>query len=267
MCHVAAQYGQTAALYHLALKWGADTDSPDNDGRTPLHWAAYKGFADTLRLLLVLGSRATLPDKEGCTPLHWAAIRGHTEACTVLLQVRGGGVAGGDGRYGGAHVCLCVCVCVVGRMASQRGCPCQLLPLFVCPPVPRGRRAAGLTRCFRRTAPAARPRSWRWTRGTACWACTSLNTSSGRCVCGGKWVGWVHGGVHAVGHCSCGWQEPSSLPLSATRRTTSNGSRAACWACWRGCTCRPSSGASSAACWACCATPCCVTPTSRRRTR
>lgn len=45
MCHVAAQYGQTAVLYHLALKWNADTDSLDNDGRTPLHWAAYKGFA------------------------------------------------------------------------------------------------------------------------------------------------------------------------------------------------------------------------------
>lgn len=45
VCHVAAQYGQTATLYHLALKWGADTDALDADGRSPLHWAAYKGFA------------------------------------------------------------------------------------------------------------------------------------------------------------------------------------------------------------------------------
>ena len=86
VCHVAAQYGHTAILYHLAMKWGADTDGCDGDGRTPLHWAAYKGFADTVRLLLVMGSRATLPDNEGCTPLHWAAIRGNSEACTVLLQ-------------------------------------------------------------------------------------------------------------------------------------------------------------------------------------
>lgn len=87
-CHVAAQYAQTSLLYHLALKWGADTDAPDGDGRTPLHWAAYKGASDTARLLLVLGARPGLQDREGCTPLHWAAIRGNSEACTALVQVR-----------------------------------------------------------------------------------------------------------------------------------------------------------------------------------
>lgn len=86
VCHVAAQYAQTAVLYHLALRWSIDLDLPDSDGRTALHWAAYKGWADTIRLLLVLDARYTLPDKEGCTPLHWAAIKGNGEACTVLLQ-------------------------------------------------------------------------------------------------------------------------------------------------------------------------------------
>lgn len=36
--HVAAQYGQTAFLYHIVSKWNADPDVPDNEGRTPLHW-------------------------------------------------------------------------------------------------------------------------------------------------------------------------------------------------------------------------------------
>eukprot|EP01025_Chloroclados_australasicus_P055875 TRINITY_DN6862_c0_g1_i10.p1 TRINITY_DN6862_c0_g1~~TRINITY_DN6862_c0_g1_i10.p1 ORF type:complete len:578 (+),score=56.76 TRINITY_DN6862_c0_g1_i10:127-1860(+) len=84
--HVAAQYGQTAILYHLSLRWEVDIDSKDLDGRTPLHWAAYKGFADTIRLLLVLDARFQMRDKEGCTPLHWAAIKGNAEACTVLMQ-------------------------------------------------------------------------------------------------------------------------------------------------------------------------------------
>ena len=61
--------------------------SPDVDGRTPLHWAAYKGFAHSMRLLIVLDAQISVGDREGCTPLHWAAIRGNSEACTVLLQV------------------------------------------------------------------------------------------------------------------------------------------------------------------------------------
>ncbi|KAJ1278231.1 hypothetical protein BS78_04G063400 [Paspalum vaginatum] len=84
--HVAAQYGQTAFLCHIVAKWNADHDVPDNDGRSPLHWAAYKGFADTIRLLLFLGAYRVRRDKEGCTPLHWAAIRGNLESCTVLIQ-------------------------------------------------------------------------------------------------------------------------------------------------------------------------------------
>ncbi|KAI3771768.1 hypothetical protein L6452_02936 [Arctium lappa] len=84
--HVAAQYGQTALLYHIVTKWNADPDIPDNDGRSPLHWAAYKGFADCIRLLLFLDAYRGRQDKEGCTPLHWAAIRGNLEACTVLVQ-------------------------------------------------------------------------------------------------------------------------------------------------------------------------------------
>ncbi|KAK1300060.1 putative S-acyltransferase [Acorus calamus] len=84
--HVAAQYGQTAFLYQIITRYGADFDAPDNDGRSPLHWAAYKGFADTVRLFLFKDAYQGRQDKEGCTPLHWAALRGNVEACTVLVH-------------------------------------------------------------------------------------------------------------------------------------------------------------------------------------
>ncbi|XP_031382603.1 probable protein S-acyltransferase 23 isoform X1 [Punica granatum] len=84
--HIAAQYGQTAFLNHLISRYHADFDAPDNDGRSPLHWAAYKGFADTVRLLLFRDASQARQDKEGCTPLHWAALRGNLEACSVLVQ-------------------------------------------------------------------------------------------------------------------------------------------------------------------------------------
>ena len=86
VCHVAAQYGQTSIIYHLYIKWGIDTDLPDNDGRTPLHWACYKGFRDTVKLLIVMGADVMKMDAEDCTPLHWAAIKGHTDASMALLQ-------------------------------------------------------------------------------------------------------------------------------------------------------------------------------------
>lgn len=84
--HVAAQYGQTTFLNHIIAKYNADFDAPDNDGRSPLHWAAYKGFTDTIRLLLFRDAWQGRQDKDGCTPLHWAAIRGNVEACAVLVH-------------------------------------------------------------------------------------------------------------------------------------------------------------------------------------
>jgi palmitoyltransferase ZDHHC13/17 len=87
--HVAAQYGQTGLLHRLLLKWSMDIASQDNEGRSALHWAAYKGHIDCVRLLLLLGLSPNVQDQEGCTPLHWAAIKGNGETCTVLIQ--GGG--------------------------------------------------------------------------------------------------------------------------------------------------------------------------------
>uniref|UniRef100_A0ACD5X0U3 Uncharacterized protein n=1 Tax=Avena sativa TaxID=4498 RepID=A0ACD5X0U3_AVESA len=84
--HVAAQYGQTAFLHHIVSKYGADFDALDNDGRSSLHWAAYKGNADIIRLLLFMDANQVRQDKNGCTPLHWAVIRGSLEVCTLLVH-------------------------------------------------------------------------------------------------------------------------------------------------------------------------------------
>lgn len=84
--HIAAQYGQVAFLYPLIVRWNADLDTVDVDGRSPLHWAAYKGYCDVIRLLLFCNVRIDVPDKNGCTPLHWTAIRGHGDAAQLLMH-------------------------------------------------------------------------------------------------------------------------------------------------------------------------------------
>lgn len=104
---MAAQYGHTAVLYHFAVRWRASLEVLDAEGRSALHWAAYKvrparpccppvgaltrpqGFADSLRLLLFMDAELGRADAEGCTPLHWAAIKGNAEAAALLAQAGG----------------------------------------------------------------------------------------------------------------------------------------------------------------------------------
>ena len=61
-------------------------DSKDNDGITPLSWAARGGYEAVVRLLLARDDvEADLQDNGGITPLSYAARQGH-EAVVRLLE-------------------------------------------------------------------------------------------------------------------------------------------------------------------------------------
>lgn len=65
---------------------GANSNSADRDGVTPLFWACYAGNADMMRSLLEHGANVNVVDKStGYTPLFLTALYGHTEATQVLL--------------------------------------------------------------------------------------------------------------------------------------------------------------------------------------
>lgn len=63
-----------------------DVDSVDANGRTALHWAAWRGDGPTVNLLIQHGAEVNKTDYEGFTPLSRAAQAGHLYTVKILLH-------------------------------------------------------------------------------------------------------------------------------------------------------------------------------------
>ena len=72
---------------------GANVESADPQGQTPLMWAAAKGRADNIRLLLRHGAAVNRRTRGGFTPLFFALKSGEPQASAAVLD------AGGDPDY------------------------------------------------------------------------------------------------------------------------------------------------------------------------
>jgi ankyrin repeat protein len=73
----------------MLIRKGAQVNSKDQFGSTPLHWAAYYGTKETVEALLNNGAEINTPTKSGMTPLDIAQGEDNTEAIAVLKS-RGG---------------------------------------------------------------------------------------------------------------------------------------------------------------------------------
>ena len=60
------------------------SESSDEDGFTPIYWAANNGHTEIVKILAPLTDNPNAPDKNGKTPIHWAAQIGHTETVKIL---------------------------------------------------------------------------------------------------------------------------------------------------------------------------------------
>nr|XP_040128396.1 ankyrin repeat domain-containing protein 55 isoform X3 [Ictidomys tridecemlineatus] len=64
----------------------SEINHQDNEGMTPLHWAAFHNRPQHTQMLLKKGADPTLVDKDFKTALHWAVQSGNRILCSIILS-------------------------------------------------------------------------------------------------------------------------------------------------------------------------------------
>jgi hypothetical protein len=82
----AANGGHERTLQLLLEGEEINVDAKDSSSRTPLSWAAQRGYGAVVQLLLEKGADIMAKECNGWTTLHRAAANGHKEIVQLLLE-------------------------------------------------------------------------------------------------------------------------------------------------------------------------------------
>jgi ankyrin repeat protein len=78
--HLAAQSDSVYSIAYFSMRHKESMNERDNDGQTPLHWAAMNGSINVISYIIGLSERdqwssiVNAQDNDGRTPLHLAII-------------------------------------------------------------------------------------------------------------------------------------------------------------------------------------------------
>ena len=70
----------------ILAKFADVSNAPNNDGITPIHYAAYGGHLEIVEFLTKLTDVPNAPDNFGWTPIEWAKLNGHTQVVKFLEE-------------------------------------------------------------------------------------------------------------------------------------------------------------------------------------
>ena len=76
------------AVCQVLIDAGADIETKDEDGRSPLHWSCCSGALDVVKMLVKAGADVRVTCNFGNTCLMFAACYGHTETVRYLLRLK-----------------------------------------------------------------------------------------------------------------------------------------------------------------------------------
>lgn len=82
---IQAVYDGDLRRMQVALRQGASFNARDENGYTPLHWAAFRGYGVLAGYMVDRGAQVDVPDRNGYTPLMLAAWNGHETVVRQLL--------------------------------------------------------------------------------------------------------------------------------------------------------------------------------------
>ena len=85
-----------AEMVQVLIDAGADVDTEDNTGRSPLHLASREGNMAIVKMLVEAGADVSATDNEGDTCLAMAAQLGHTETVRYLVGLKDVDVSSAD---------------------------------------------------------------------------------------------------------------------------------------------------------------------------
>jgi len=81
----AVQDGNLPTVQKL-LADGADVNTADSTGGTPLHWAVWKRQSDIANVLISSGANVNAENNQGATPLYFASAKGDANMVKLLLE-------------------------------------------------------------------------------------------------------------------------------------------------------------------------------------